>query len=126
MFLCCCMELYSINTAYRVFAQTILKRHVDSVVYDVSDQLETMCPPMICLRIQPIRGVPNLREEVFKLKVVGVEDVSFRIMTGTYGKIDCLHDSIDTPCVSRYDVSPKTPLLAYKERVHILQCANAL
>ncbi len=113
MFLCCCMELYSVYMAYRVFAQTILKRHMDSFICNERGQLETMCLPMIWLRIQPIRGVPNLTEEVFELKVVGVEDVSFRIMTGTCmcGKIDCLHHSVDIPCASRYNVSPKTPLL---------------
>ncbi len=79
-----------------VFFQTILKSHVDSVnFYNEGGELETMCPPMICLRIQPRRGVPNLTEEVFKLKVVGVEDVSFRIMTGVHEWI--AYDSIHIP-----------------------------
>ncbi len=47
-------------------------------------ELETSCPPMICLIIRPRGGVSTLTHKVFRLKVVGIKDISFRIMTGMH------------------------------------------
>ncbi len=103
-----------------VFFQTILKSRVDSVnFYNEGSELETMCPPMICLRIQPRRGVPNLTEEVFELKVVGAEDVSFRIMTGMIAH----HDSIDSSCNSiRCYLRPHFCICSFIKSLCMVQC----